>query len=178
MIGLRVLLIAPDEQSWPVYGTMDWLWPLAEELGLPITVCGPTLLPMVERVAERHPGLKLTIDHLGFVGFTPDRQMIQADGLLRWARLPNVAVKPTGLPDYVTDPYPFASMHDKVRALYDAYGPERLFWGSDITRLACNWRDCMTTFTEGMPFLSASNKALIMGESFCRWHGWRPQPVA
>jgi predicted TIM-barrel fold metal-dependent hydrolase len=178
MIGLRFLCVAPDERSWPTDGTMDWLWPLAEEIGLPIALCGPTLLPIVEAVASRHPDLKLTIDHLGFVGFTPDHGLIQAPDLLSWARFPNVAVKLTGAPDYAPDSYPFRSMHDAVHELYDAYGPERLFWGSDITRLRCSWRESITMFTEAMPWLSEADKSLIMGEAFCTWHGWRPGPAA
>jgi predicted TIM-barrel fold metal-dependent hydrolase len=174
MIGLRFLCLAEDERSWPTDGTMDWLWPLAEELGLPIALCGPTLLPIVEGVANRHPRLKLTIDHMGLVGLTPTRGLIQADGLLSWSRFPNVAVKLTGAPDYASDPYPFISMHDTVRKLYDAFGPGRLFWGSDITRLKCTWRQSVTMFTEEMLWLSDSDKALIMGEAFCHWYEWRP----
>lgn len=174
MIGLRFLCKSEDERSWPVDGTMDWLWPLAEELELPIALCGSTLLPLVESIASRHPALKLTIDHLGFVGYTAAGGLIQADGLLSWNRFPNVAVKLTGAPGYATDDYPFKSMHDTVRSLYDAFGPERLFWGSDITRLKCTWRQCKTMFTEEMPWLSATDLDLIMGEAFCRWHRWRP----
>jgi len=176
MIGLRFLCIAPDEQSWPTDGTMDWLWPLAEEIGLPIALCGPTLLPILEEVALRHPRLKLTVDHFGFMGFTAEREMIQPPRLFAWGKLPNVAVKLTGLPDYASDGYPFRSMHEQVRRLYDAYGPERLFWGTDITRLTCGWREAITAFTEEMPWLTEADRALIMGEAFCEWHGWRPSP--
>jgi len=176
MIGLRFLCLAPDERDWPTNGAMDWLWPLAEELDLPIALCGPTLLPIVASVAEHHPGLKLTIDHLGWTGFTADHGLVQHEDLLSWSRFDNVAVKVTGAPDYATDPYPFPSMVEPIHRLYDAYGPERLFWGSDITRVACSWRQCVTFFTEELPFLSAADKVLIMGEAFCRWHGWRPAP--
>ena len=178
MIGLRFLCMAPDEQSWPTDGTMEWLWPLAERIGLPIALCGPRLLPIVERVASKHPGLKLTIDHLGFVGFTPQREFIQAGNLLSWSRFANVAVKLTGAPDYATDNYPFKSMHSVVRSLYDSFGPQRLFWGSDITRLRCTWNECVTMFTEEMEWLSPHDKALIMGEAFCEWHDWRPDHPA
>ena len=178
MIGMRFLCKDEDERAWPVDGTMDWLWPLAEELALPIALCGPTLLPVVERIATRYPALKITIDHLGFVGFTPSHGLIQANGLLSWSRFPNVAVKLSGTPDYASDAYPFKSMHETVRRLYDAFGPERLFWGSDITRLKCTWRECKTMFTDEMPWLSAADLMLIMGESFCRWHQWWPEQKA
>jgi len=174
MIGLRFLCTSEEEKTWPTDGTMDWLWPLAEDLGLPVAVCGRTLLPLVGDLALRHPGLKLTVDHLGYVDFTADHRLIQHDDVHAWARFPNVAVKLSGAPDYAPDAYPFRSMHDTIRRLYDAYGPERLFWGSDITRLKCTWRQCLTMFTEEMPWFGENDKALIMGEAFCRWHDWRP----
>jgi predicted TIM-barrel fold metal-dependent hydrolase len=177
MIGLRFLCVAEDERRWPTDGTMDWLWPLAEALDLPIALCGPVLLPHVERIASQHPALKLTIDHLGFVGFTPDHGLIQAPDLLSWRRFPNVSIKLTGAPDYASDAYPFKSMHDPIRRLYDAFGPHRLFWGSDITRLKCTWRQCLTMFTEELEWLSDEDKTLIMGEAFCDWFAWRPPAV-
>lgn len=178
MIGLRFICAEENERSWPTDGTMDWLWPLAEELNLPIALCGPFLLPHVERIAAGFPNLKLAIDHLGFVGFTADHGLIQAPGLLDWARFPNVSVKLTGAPDYAPDAYPFKSMHTPIRRLYDCFGPERLFWGSDITRLKCTWRQSLTMFTEEMPWLSEADKSLLVGESFCRWAGWRPRSAS
>jgi predicted TIM-barrel fold metal-dependent hydrolase len=175
MIGLRLLCMLPHEQNWPTDGTMNWLWPLAEEIGLPIALAGPKLLNLINDLAPRHPGLKLTVDHLGWIGPGADPAVFnQIPNLHEWARHPNVAVKLTGLPDYATDDYPFRSMHEVVRRLYDAYGPERLFWGTDITRLKTSWRSCVTLFQEEMPWLSESDKILIFGEAFCAWHDWRP----
>jgi predicted TIM-barrel fold metal-dependent hydrolase len=150
---------------------------LAEELGLPVAVCGPTLAPHVERWATRYPTLKLTVDHFGLVGLTPSGGLIQAEGLLSWSRFPNVSVKLTGAPDYASDEYPFRSMHDTIRQLFDAYGPDRLFWGTDITRLKCTWRQALTMYTEELPWLSERDKTLIMGEAFSRWFNWSP-PLA
>ena len=44
---------------------MDWLWPAAERPGVPLALRAADFLPVVARVAERHPGLKLIIHHLG-----------------------------------------------------------------------------------------------------------------
>jgi predicted TIM-barrel fold metal-dependent hydrolase len=131
-------------------------------------------VPHVGRWAEQYPNLKLTVDHFGLVGLTPTGGLIQAEDLLSWSRFPNVSVKLTGAPDYASDAYPFRSMHDTIHALYDAYGPERLFWGTDITRLKCTWREALTMFTEELPWLPEADKALIMGESFSRWFNWSP----
>ncbi|MFP6635968.1 MAG: amidohydrolase, partial [Dehalococcoidia bacterium] len=61
---------------------------------------------------------------------------------------------------------------DYIHQIYDAFGPERMFWGTDITRMPCTWRQCITMFTEELPFLSESDKDLIMGRALCNWLGW------
>jgi predicted TIM-barrel fold metal-dependent hydrolase len=185
VLGLRFLCLDPAERRWPQDGTMDWMFALAEEVGMPVALCGPTLMPVVARVAERHPNLKLVVDHFGLVAYAADGGLVQSPDVLDWARYPNVAVKLTGAPDYATDPYPFPGMHDVVRRLYDAYGPHRLFWGTDITRInghggrprKATWRECVTMFTEHMTWLADPEIELIMGESYCDWHNWNPRAL-
>jgi predicted TIM-barrel fold metal-dependent hydrolase len=179
MIGFRILCGLEDERSWPTDGTMDWFLPLAEESGLPVVLGGPFVLPHVERWAAQYPNLKIVLDHFGIVGQTPTRGLIQHEAVLSWARFPNVSVKLSGGPDYAReDAYPFKSMQDTIHRLYDAYGPERLFWGTDITRLSnCTWRQAVTMFTEELPWLSENDKTLIMGEALARWFNWWPSPA-
>jgi predicted TIM-barrel fold metal-dependent hydrolase len=92
--------------------------------------------------------------------------------LIKLARHPNVAVKATGAPGYCSGPYPFRSMHPYLRQIYDAFGPARMFWGTDITKMPCSWRQCATMFTEELPWLSGRDKELVMGEAVCAWWGW------
>jgi predicted TIM-barrel fold metal-dependent hydrolase len=76
-------------------------------------------LPHIGRIAERHPGLRLTIDHLGGRGGTTtlkdDAAMEHMPALIELARHPNVAVKATGAPGYCSGGYPFTSMHRYLR---------------------------------------------------------------
>jgi predicted TIM-barrel fold metal-dependent hydrolase len=176
-IGLRFHCVAENERSWPTDGTMDWFLPLAAELDLPVGLGGPSMLPHLERWAAQYPTLKLVLDHFGIVAQEPTTGgLIQHEDVLSWSRFPNVSVKLSGAPDYAReDEYPFKSMHDTIHRLHDAYGPERLFWGTDITRLNnCTWRQAVTMFTEELPWLSESDKTLIMGEALCRWFNWWP----
>ena len=63
-------------------------------------------------------------------------------------------------------------MHAYLRQVFDAFGPERMFWGTDITKMPCSWRQCVTMFTEELPWLSAQDKELVMGRAVCKWWGW------
>ncbi|HZT51770.1 MAG TPA: amidohydrolase family protein [Stellaceae bacterium] len=173
MLGLRFTFAQPHQQSWPTDGTLDWLWPEAERAGIPIALAAATFLPVVGRIAERHPGLRLLVDHLGMpLRAKDDAAFANLPQLLALARHPNIAVKATAVPSYSSAPYPFRNIHGHLRRIYDAFGPERLFWGSDITRMPCSWRQCVTLFTEELAFLTPQDKEQIMGRALCRWIGW------
>jgi predicted TIM-barrel fold metal-dependent hydrolase len=173
MLGLRFALLQPHQRAWWSDGTMDWLWPAAERAQIPIALLAGEFLPAVANVAERHPGLKLAIDHLGRVGRTRDEPAFaNIDELLALARYPNISVKATGAPSYSSETYPYRNIHPFLRQIYDAFGPERMFWGTDITRMPCSWRQCVTLFTQELDFLSPADKELIMGRAVCNWLGW------
>ena len=115
-----------------------------------------SFLPKVAEVAQRHPNFKLILDHLGRPsgGTTPQpERWANLPEVLALAKYPNVAMKATGAPSYSDQPYPFRDIHDNLHRLYDAFGPARCFWGTDITRMPCPWRQCVTLFTEELPWL-------------------------
>jgi hypothetical protein len=62
-------------------------------------------------------------------------------------------------------------MHPHLRHVVDTFGPERVFWGTDLTRLQCSYREAVTLFTEEMG-LSEAEKELVMGKGVCDWLGW------
>ena len=72
MLGLRFTFLQPHQKTWPTDGTIDWLWPAAERAGIPVALLAGSFLPEVGQVAERHPRLKLIIDHLGRPSGTKD----------------------------------------------------------------------------------------------------------
>jgi predicted TIM-barrel fold metal-dependent hydrolase len=173
MKGLRYPLVRPEQQTWHVDGTMDWLWPVAERLGLPIATMAGRFLPIFRGIAERHPHLRLIIDHLGLMRSEQDAAAFgNLDQLLALAALPNVAVKATGAPGYSTAPYPFRNIHDGLHRIFNAFGPQRFFWGTDITRMPCSYRRCVTMFTEELPWLTGCDLELVMGRAICDWIGW------
>ena len=173
MMGLRYPLLKPEQQEWHRDGTMDWLWRDAERLGLPVATMAGRFLRDFGQIAERHPRLRLIVDHLGLMRTGRDQAAFeQIDDLLALARLPNVAVKATGAPGYSTQDYPFTGLHDGLHRIFDAFGPKRFFWGTDITRMPCSYRQCVTMFTEELPWLAGDDLAWVMGRGVCEWIGW------
>jgi predicted TIM-barrel fold metal-dependent hydrolase len=174
MLGLRFVFLQPHQRTWPTDGTIDWLWPAAERAGLPVALLAHHFLPVVGYIAERHPRLRLLVDHMGRPDGTKDAEAFGSlPELLTLAKYSNVAVKVSGVPSYSSAPYPYRNIHTYLRQIYDAFGPDRMFWGTDITRMPCSWRQCVTLFTEELPWLTEHDKELIMGRAVCQWIAWR-----
>src|ERR1700722_12701670 len=162
MLGVRYTFLHDPARAWLSDGTLDWMWAEGEKAGVPIAMLATDSLSEIAGIAERHPGLRLTIDHLGGRGgtttFKDAAAMTHILQLLALAKFPNVAVKATGAPGYSSEAYPFRSMHGYLRQIYDAFGPRRMFWGTDITKMPCSWRECVTMFTRELPWLSDQDK--------------------
>jgi len=147
----------------------------AEKLGIPIYVLfHHDHMHLLDRLAERYPGLRLVVDHLGLNSHLKDDAcFVDLDKLLVLAKRPNVAVKSSALPCYSTQDYPFANLHPYVRRVFDAFGPRRMFWGTDWSRLPCSWKQGITLFTEELPWLRGEDLELVMGKALCDWIGWK-----
>ena len=100
--------------------------------------------------------------------------MTHMPDLLALAKFPNVAVKATGAPGYSSEAYPFPVMQTYLRQIYDAFGPRRMFWGTDITKMPCSWGQCVTMFTEELPWLSDQDKTADHGRRALRLVGLGP----
>ncbi len=174
MLGLRFSLHSPLLQPLLTEGHMEWVWGEAEKASVPLYVLvKPDNIPLIDKVAAQHPGLKLAMDHLLLWSGKKDEAAFRSlDQVLALAKRPNVAVKVSSLPSYSTDLYPYRNLHPYLRRVYDAFGPQRMFWGSDLSRLAGTYRECVTMFTEEMPWLTADDLAWIMGRGVCQWLGW------
>ncbi len=173
MLGLRFTFGSASQRGWLTDGTADWFWPVAERLQLPVMLSVPGSLPHVDRIAERHPGLRIIVDHMGTPQNTKDAEAFaHLPQLLAMARHANVAVKASALPSYSSQSYPYRDLHEPIHRVFDAFGPGRMFWGTDLTRLPCTYRQAVTLFTEELPWLTGSDQELVMGRGLCDWLRW------
>ena len=175
MLGVRLTFLGRT-QAWLTDGTTDWFWPEAEKADLPVMFLTDGQSAQLAGVAERYPRLQLIADHMGIGGNTPREGKI-ADAVHQAASLakyPNVSVKLSGAPNYSSEPYPFRDFTPHIKRLFDAYGPKRCYWGTDITNgyEKATYRQRITHFTEELPFLSEEDKDWVMGKSILERLRW------
>jgi predicted TIM-barrel fold metal-dependent hydrolase len=175
VLGVR-LNIAAREAKWLADGTTDWFWPAAEKARVPIMFLTTGQTALFGRIAERHPQLTLIIDHMGVSsaalrsGKMPEA--IEQSAAL--AKYPNVSVKLSSAPLFSSEPYPFRDVTPHIRRLFDAFGPRRCHWGTDVTNsfAKATYRQRVTHFTEELSFLSEQDKDWIMGKSIVERLRW------
>jgi L-fuconolactonase len=178
MLGMRFTFHTEILRQPLLDGRFDWVWGEMEKAGIPAMVLfHHEHMHLADSVAERYPGLRLVMDHLGLKSdknVTEASNFASLDKVLALAKRPNVAAKTTALPCYSSDKtYPYRSLHPYIRRVYDAFGPKRMFWGTDWSRLPCSYRQGVTMFTEELPWLTAEDKEWIMGRGVCEWLGWK-----
>ena len=176
MLGVRVTFITPTMLGWLKDGTADWFWPEVEKAGLPVMFLVSMQGPYFQRVAERHPKLALIVDHMGVTSAVVHAgQMAEAiKHTLSLAKFPNVSVKLSASPLMSKEPYTFKDMTPHIRALFDAYGPRRCYWGTDITNSfnKATYRQRITHFTETFDFMSEDDKDWVMGRAIQERLNW------
>jgi len=177
MLGARLTFVHPNEQSWLTNGTTEWFWHEAEQVGMPVMVHAPQCMDELGAIAERHPALRLIIDHMGIYRMKVDDPGFAAAiaRTVALARHPNVAVKVSCLPFYSMEAWPFADMTPHVRKVIEAYGPRRAFWGTDLTKMLPRfpYRTCIDHLL-GLDFLTDEDKEWVMGRGIAAWLNWPP----
>jgi predicted TIM-barrel fold metal-dependent hydrolase len=175
MVGIR-LTFHPPQWKWLSDGTADWFWPAAEKYKYPVMFYGAPM-PNFARVAERYPQLPMIADHLGVTGeVAKSDKMAEAIGeTVALAKYPNVSVKLSTTPFYSNESYPFRDMTVHIRRLFDAFGPKRCYWGTDLTNSykKASYKQRITHFTETLDFLSAEDKGCVMGRAILERLGWK-----
>lgn len=172
MLGARLILSDSDPRV--AAGEDHPFWHAAASAGLTLMVAPAGKVPLVGRIARRHTALRIIIDHMGArVHRKGADAFAQHADMVELARLDNVAVKATCLPDYSARTHPWGDVMPFVEGLFHAFGAQRLFWGSDLTRLPCPYPLLVETFRDGLPWLKGGERDLVMGEAILAWLDWR-----
>ena len=128
-------------------------------------------------IAERHPQLPLIIDHMNLSLEIAKAGAIKnaIDDVVALAKYPNVSVKLSSAPTYSLEPYPWRDMTEHLERCFDAFGPQRCYWGTDLTNAFAKstYRQRITHFTQELKFLSEEDKEWVMGRAILTRLGWK-----
>jgi L-fuconolactonase len=175
MLGMRFSFHIPVLQQPLIDGKYDWVWSEAEKQGIRLMILVPQhMVPVIDAVAAKYTGLKIVMDHMALTSSKPfDETFRDFDKLLPIAKRPNVAVKCSALPCYSAEPYPFKRVQEYARRAYEAFGPQRTFWGSDLSRSPVPYRNHIDMWLNDAPWLKAEDKEWVLGRGICEWLGWK-----
>ena len=89
------------------------------------------------------------------------------------ARFPHVYAKLSFLGLASRDGYPFADAHWMVRAIVDAFGPERCLWGSNFPKAqydpSCTYPQTVALFAEHLPLAPTERTWILGGTAATLW---------
>jgi len=169
MVGVRNLIHNMPDADWLLRPEVDEGLGILEREGLTFDLVGvlPRHLELAPIISERHPDLRIVIDHLAKPPIGGDSRQPWWDLIAAAAESPNVYGKVSGLYPSVGDPAEGTT--DAVAPFFDraldVFGPERLMYGGDwpISVVAGGYTRVWQTLTPLFDALGSDERARVLG---------------
>jgi predicted TIM-barrel fold metal-dependent hydrolase len=165
--GIRgVRLRATIEEEWFGHQETAPLWRRAGELGLPLCLLGrPKHVPIMRAWVERFPETPVVIDHFSQIPAADGVDSPAFQTFLSLARFPKVHIKLSGLHYWGGGRYPWPLAQANLRAAIEAFGPDRVMWGSDWPHILFGggYIRNLNFVRRELTWLSDAERAMILG---------------
>ena len=198
--ALRVMHTVPgrlfgnaDDPIWVFdIETYDPVYEACIRYGLPLFISTAGDLAGTAELVRRYPELTLIVDHLGMrqnpTFGLDDPPLKELPRLLALAENPRVHVKISGVPTLSAERYPFEDLWAGLDQVVEAFGADRLLWGTDISRVMGrsgrvtlapegyeyakhNYAEALF-YLQHTPHLTAAQKEAILGGTAARLLNW------
>jgi predicted TIM-barrel fold metal-dependent hydrolase len=177
IVGVRLLPNNdPDRRLWRA-GGFDPVFAAAQAEGIPLCIYPPGLLTLLADAARRFDELTFVVDHLGLwqrpMAAPESDPFADLGELLALAEFPNVIVKLSAVPTSSWQSFPYPEVWPHVRRVLEAFGIDRVMWGSDCTRA-----EGLLTYAEGLRWLtdagelSETDLDAVLGQTLRRTFAW------
>ncbi|MBO0902845.1 amidohydrolase family protein [Jiella sonneratiae] len=166
MTGLRLFTTGstmPGQATWFADRRTDPVWDYAQEAGLPVCMqMTQDGLSDLEGVLRRFPKVTIILDHLARPDLSGGPDFPKAAKLFDFAGHPTVHLKLTvrafeALAAAKARPEPF------FERLVEAYGADRIAWGSNHPASAGGLKALLATAEAGLAFLPSQTLDMIFG---------------
>jgi L-fuconolactonase len=173
--GRALRLEARSEQEVRSFAAGDCMvfFHAAQKHDLPVFILSPGNSALLEPYVRDCPDLRVVIDHCGL-----PREVDEYNQVLALAKYPNVFLKWCHAPRVFRAPkYPFPEVMPYLARSLDAFGRERIMWGSDFTaiRTGHTWADTLFYLRDNAG-LSEGDKEWLLGRTIRTVLDW-PAPA-
>jgi predicted TIM-barrel fold metal-dependent hydrolase len=167
--GFRIYTDKAKAEAWPDSAGMKAMWSYGADAGLSMCLlASPDSLPAVHRMCQAYPRTGVVIDHFARIGMKGPVQESDLDNLRRLAEHEHTHVKTSAFYALGRKRAPYTDMAPLIQKLRDAYGAQRLMWGSDCPfqlQDGHNYADSMALIRDRLEFLSPEDKAWMLGKT-------------
>lgn len=176
--GVRPLIQDIADVNWMLRPAIRWAFDAIIELDLTFDALGyPIHLDNFARLFDRHPTLRVAVDHGckprirdgGFEGW--------AEGLARLARDTGAVCKLSGLLTEAAPGADGAALRPYVDHILSAFGPDRVMWGSDWPVLT-GVSDYAAWFALARELVGPDRYGAVFGATAARFYRVAPETVA
>ena len=167
-LGVRLSPAGDSHGDWIKGPLMAPLFQRTRDLKRSMNLLVPiTRVPDVAAIIEKFQDLDVVIDHMADC---PIEHPEQLKYLLALKKYPNVFVKVSHTWSLSRQPYPYPDSQALVKRIYDAFGPQRLMWGTDwpLVENYCGYAKALAMIRDEMPFLNAEDKHWMLSKTIDR----------
>ncbi len=166
--GVRPMIQDIPDVDWMLREDVQWGYRALVDLDLTFDALGfPRHLDNFLTLLARHPDLRVVIDHCMKPQIRDRAFDDWAPGMARLARETGAYVKLSGIVTEAADGWSVADLKPYADHVLDAFGPDRVMWGSDwpVCQLQASydrWQEVAQTLTD---HLGTDEKARVFGDT-------------
>ncbi|MBL8215683.1 MAG: amidohydrolase [Bryobacterales bacterium] len=166
--GVRLSPGGNASGDWIKGPLMPPLWRRCSDLKVPMTLLMPvSRCPDAAALIEKYPDLTVVVDHMAD---SPIDKPAELEKLIALARYPKVFVKISHTWSLSKQEYPWRDTFDQVKRLHQAFGPQRLMWGTDwpVSAHKAKYEQTLAVVRDEMTFLNDKDREWMLAKTIER----------
>ncbi|WP_437187557.1 amidohydrolase family protein [Planctomicrobium sp. SH668] len=164
--GVRLWADKASVQKWQTSEAIQSLWKLGADLNINMCLlANPDALPGIQKLCQKFSKTPVVIDHFARIGMKGEVDSAELDLLCRLSENSSVTVKTSAFYALGKKAAPYTDLGPMIKTLRDAYGANRLMWGSDCPYQVMEghtYADSIALIQKNLSFLSEDEKRAIL----------------